>query len=160
MPPATQHDIRRAGIPGLPAASLLAAAIAALAFGVSLFAGCGHHPVAPAGIGGLYQYTAYDSGGAPVVTGTITLVNRDSTNLTGRWDLRAADGAGNIGPQTGRGLLAGSTADGISIDLTPGFADNNVILVGTFEEDEISGTWHWITFIGETARGRFEMIRP
>ena len=47
----------------------------------------------------------------------------------------------------------------ISMNLNPGWADNNVVLSGTVEKDRISGKWTWITFVGPTAEGTFEAIK-
>jgi len=129
---------------------------------VLLFAGCRDHPTEPGSLGGTYVYTAYNAGDTVVVIGTINLANPDSTLLTGRWLLAAVNGAPNIGPQTGSGTLRGSTGPGtttISIDLNPGWADNNVFLNGTFQGTAIKGTWMWSTFGGPTSEGRFVMTK-
>jgi hypothetical protein len=132
-------------------------AVASLALCAAFLASCDEHPTSPATIAGRYQYTAYNAADSVVVAGLITLANPDSTRLTGSWVLAAVNGAVNIGPQTGAGTLAGSTASGVSIDLNPGWADNNVILFGTHSGREIAGTWQWVTLTGVTADGRFVM---
>jgi hypothetical protein len=133
------------------------ALITAAAIILLLGTGCRDHPTAPGDIAGLYRYTAYNAGDSVVVVGTITLNNSDSTRLTGRWALIAVNGSVDVGPQTGTGTLSGSTAAGVSIDLNPGWADNNVFLDGAFAGGVITGTWRWSTFAGVAAEGRFEM---
>jgi hypothetical protein len=131
---------------------LIAAAIGAL-----LLPGCTVHPTDPGTVTGLYRYTASNAGDSAVVVGTITLANPDSTLLTGRWVLTAVNAATEIGPQTGTGTLRGSSSSGISINLNPGFADNNVLLDGAAANDSITGIWRWSTFTGTSAEGRFVM---
>lgn len=133
--------------------------VAALAACAVAFAACGDHPTSPAPIAGRYQYTAYNAGDSLVVIGSITLINPDSTLLTGSWNLAAVDGATDVGPQSGTGMLRGSTATGVSINLNPDWADNNVLLMGAFTGREITGTWQWISFVGVTAQGRFVMTK-
>jgi hypothetical protein len=130
---------------------------AALAAGIALFAGCAEDPTSPSAIAGRYQYTAYNAGDTAVVIGSVIINNRDSTLLTGNWTLAGINGATDVGPQIGGGALGGSTASGVSINLNPGWADNNVILHGAFTGNEITGTWSWISFVGVTAEGRFVM---
>jgi len=53
-------------------------------------------------------------------------------------------------------LLAGRV-DGrsVTINLNPGWVDNNVILAGTVVDGRIEGQWTWITFAGPTTTGTF-----
>ena len=46
------------------------------------------------------------------------------------------------------------------IDLTPGNADNNAVLQGTWSGHSLSGTWTWITISGPRTTGSFTAIRP
>jgi hypothetical protein len=108
-------------------------------------------------IGGRYAYTAYNAADTAVVSGTINIVNPDTTALAGSWDLHSIRNAPDIGPQTGSGTLTGSEAGSVSINLNPSAADNNVFLLGVFYNRKITGTWQWITLSGVTAEGRFEM---
>jgi hypothetical protein len=48
--------------------------------------------------------------------------------------------------------------NGISLDLNPGWRDNNTVLVGKFEDNKITGKWAWISFIGITEEGTFIAI--
>jgi hypothetical protein len=131
---------------------------ASLTVCAAFIAACDEHPTSPSStIAGRYQYTAYNAGDSVVVIGSIALGNPDSTEFTGSWALATVGGAADVGPQTGVGTLRGSTASGVSINLNPNYVDNNVFLVGTSGEREISGTWQWITFAGITTQGRFEM---
>lgn len=147
--PNPRPPIRSGGL--LAAAALLLLAIAA--------GSCQNTPTGPELVGGRYDYAARDSADALVVVGTIVLRNNDSTALTGTWDLRKVGPAGEVGPQTGLGTLAGSTAGGVLINLNPGIADDNVMLSGTFDKGKITGTWQWVTFAGVTAEGSFEMTK-
>jgi hypothetical protein len=108
-----------------------------------------------------YDYRAYTSGGTLAVVGTITLQIRDSLSLTGTWANEGVSDLNKIGPQVGAGTLVGKL-DGlsISVNLNPGWADNNVILAGSVEADKISGTWTWVSFIGPTSSGKFEATLP
>ncbi|MEK6756645.1 MAG: hypothetical protein AABZ02_10890, partial [Bacteroidota bacterium] len=60
----------------------------------------------------------------------------------------------------GAGLLTGMV-DGrdVSINLNPGWVDNNVVLQGTFENDRLRGRWSWITFAGPTSEGTFDATK-
>ncbi len=100
------------------------------AFSVILVS-CDTLPTGPAVIGGFYTYRAFNTSDSLVVTGTIVLRNSVTTILTGTWDLHGAGNGGQSGPQTGRGTLTGSTDGGVSMNLNPSMADNNVILSGS-----------------------------
>jgi hypothetical protein len=134
-------------------------ALIAAAVGVLLAAGCTDHPAAPGSLAGIYHYTAYTAADSAAVAGTITLIESEPAVLTGRWALGAVDPGANVGPQTGAGTLRGSGAPGVTIDLNPGWADNNVFLEGTASGRVISGTWQWTTLTGPAAGGRFVMTR-
>lgn len=113
----------------------------------------------PGGIPATYSYRAYSSQGPLVVVGTLTLAKTDGSLLSGTWAFEAVSLGDKVGPQLGAGKLAGSIqGTTISINLNPGWADNNVILTGTFGQDRITGTWTWVTFAGPTAQGRFEAV--
>jgi hypothetical protein len=103
-----------------------------------------------------YQYEGYDSKGTLVVTGVITLSYADSVTITGEWAFEKVGPSDGIGPQIGAGLLSGMAhGPEISINLNPGWADNNVILSGKIEGDRIQGKWTWVTFVGPTTEGTF-----
>jgi hypothetical protein len=107
-----------------------------------------------------YSYRAYTSAGALAVSGTLTLARTDSTLVTGTWSLEGVSSTDRVGPQIGNGTLAGTLKSSkISVDLNPGWRDNNVILTGVIEGEKIVGTWAWITFSGPTTNGAFEAVR-
>jgi hypothetical protein len=107
-------------------------------------------------ITGTYRYTASESG-TPVVSGLLHLDEVSLTRVRGRWEF-ARIGSSNVevGPQIGSGPLEGSF-DGtvISIDLNPGFADNNVFLSGTFQGTTLRGEWNFSGIAGPVSQGTF-----
>jgi hypothetical protein len=107
-----------------------------------------------------YTYRAYTSAGALAVAGSIILTRTDSTTVAGSWTLNGVSSTDRVGPQIGAGTLAGRIEGSrLSVNLNPGWADNNVILAGSIEGEKIVGTWSWITFAGPTASGSFEAVR-
>jgi len=107
-----------------------------------------------------YSYRAYTSAGILAVVGTLTLARTDSTRITGTWTLEGVSSTDRVGPQVGTGILAGEFRDPkLSLDLNPGWRDNNVILIGSIQGTKIVGTWAWITFAGPTTNGTFEAVR-
>lgn len=123
----------------------------------------GNQPVdslQPGGVPATYAYNAFNSSGNVVVNGTMTVTQLDTTSVTGTWSFVAVRPAEKIGPQVGTGTLTGTIQkSSISINLNPGWADNNVFLQGTVSSDRITGRWMWSTFIGPTAEGPFEAVR-
>jgi hypothetical protein len=107
-----------------------------------------------------YRYNAYNSKGLLVVTGWMTLAVTDSWTVSGAWLLTSVAAGENVGPQTGGGTLAGNIQGAsITVNLNPGWVDNNVFLSGSFGKDRFSGTWMWSTFVGPTSQGMFEAIK-
>jgi len=104
-----------------------------------------------------YSYLATDSSGIPLVQGLLTLSWKDST-ITGTWKLSKIGNAQNTGPQIGNGTLRGTIHNGIYyIDMNPGWADNNVFLIGRIEDEIfLRGSWTWSTIVGPTNGGTFE----
>ncbi len=103
-----------------------------------------------------YSYTAYDSTGHPVVTGWIKIEISDSNRVEGSWYLTKTRSSVKTTHATGDGMLEGTIDNnGISLDLNPGWRDNNTVLVGKFEDNKITGKWAWISFIGITEEGTF-----
>jgi hypothetical protein len=103
-----------------------------------------------------YNYTAYDSSGHPVVTGWIKIKKSDSTRVIGSWHLIKVYWSVKTSHTTGDGTLEGIIENNeISLNLNPGWIDNNTILFGKFEDDKITGKWAWISFIGITEEGTF-----
>ena len=107
---------------------------------------------------GPYSYTSYDSSGKLVVQGWISLSINDRGKISGIWNLQKTGNPENIGPQYGKGILAGELADSVSmwIELNPGFVDNNLLLRGDYADHMINGKWQWITFSGVTTEGTFK----
>ncbi len=106
---------------------------------------------------GVYNYVAYDSLGVIVAKGTLTIKFKDSTNVTGEWEIKKVGDPQNIGPQTGSGELEGTFNDGVlALGLNPGYVDNNVFLEGEPENNKYEGKWSWISFRGFTNWGRFQ----
>jgi hypothetical protein len=66
----------------------------------------------------------------------------------------------NIGPQIGKGHLAGEFHnDTMLIELQPLYRDNNVGLYGTIQGNEFTGKWIYSSFIGITNSGTFIAVR-
>jgi hypothetical protein len=106
---------------------------------------------------GNYNYTAYDSLGSIVAVGTLSFEMKDSTNITGVWEIKKVGDPQNIGPQVGKGELVGGLSDGtLWIELNPEFRDNNVFLQGKLEKNKYNGKWFYSSFIGLTNWGTFE----
>ncbi len=109
---------------------------------------------------GAFDYQAFDSTGTLVVTGWLSFNFIDSTEIEGAWNFDKIGNPSNIGPQIGEGQLKGSLFDNtININLNPNFADNNVFLNGTLNDNIFEGDWSWSTFVGETNRGTFQAKR-
>jgi len=109
---------------------------------------------------GSYKYTAYDSLGTIVSKGWLKIEIKDSSNVTGSWEINKVGNPQNIGPQTGNGELEGSFNNGkLVLGLNPDFVDNNVGLVGTHERNKYTGKWYYSSFIGLTNWGSFEAER-
>jgi hypothetical protein len=124
-------------------------------------------PLAPRleDVDGGFEYRAYDGDGELLLVGTVTLETDADSSIAGTWEIRWAPGADTttvVGPQVGSGTLAGwLRAEYAAIDLNPGWADNNVFLVARAEDHgALRGEWHYSTFIGPVAEGRFELRSP
>lgn len=114
----------------------------------------------PGGTGTTYLYKAYNSKGELAVSGTMKTTVVEASSVAGTWSFVAVLPSEKVGPQTGTGTLTGSIQkSSISINLNPGWADNNVFLQGTVSSDSITGRWMWSTFIGPTAEGSFIATR-
>ncbi len=106
---------------------------------------------------GMYRYTGYDSLGAVLITGTLEFKSVDSTSARGTWEL---DGPEGYGPQIGVGTFEGWIDGGVvTLNLNPGWADNNVFLYGRMAAGVYSGQWDWVTFIGPTYTGSFTAVK-
>jgi len=107
-----------------------------------------------------FQYTAYDSSGVPLVSGTFNLYITDSSNVGGDWHFRKVGNSQNTGPQYGDGELAGGFSHGLlAINLNPKYVDNNVFLSGQYSATKYSGTWSYTGFPGVLNRGSFQAYK-
>ena len=114
------------------------------------------HPGVPVS----YSYRGFDAKGLLVVVGPMSLTATDTTSVSGTWAFEGVSAGNHIGPQVGSGRLVGNIqGTTISINLNPGWADNNVILLGTIGSHQITGTWTWVTFAGPTTKGTFEAVK-
>lgn len=108
---------------------------------------------------GIFQYTAFDSTGVPVVQGWFTLEIQDSAHIGGECHFTKVHDPQNIGPQTGDGQLVGEyDQDILSVNLHPQIVDNNVFLRGVLEGGMFSGDWYWEGFPGVLNQGTFQGI--
>jgi hypothetical protein len=106
-----------------------------------------------------YDYRGFDAKGSLVVAGTMSMTATDTTSVSGTWAFEGVSLVDKIGPQVGSGRLVGNIQQTtISINLNPGWADNNVLLLGTIGSRRITGRWTWVTFAGPTTEGTFEAI--
>ena len=127
-----------------------------------LAAACDGNFVAPAdGEEQTWEYTAYDFDNQAVVTGTF-IVRAEGRDFTGTWETRLLKQGADVGPQVGTGDLRGSwDVEGQSVffDMNPGWADNNVFLVGAPDGSLLKGTWSHSTLLGEVSGGQFTARR-
>jgi hypothetical protein len=106
-----------------------------------------------------YKYTGYDSSWNKVVSGYLWIDKIDSVEVTGRWDFKQVGITQNIGPQIGKGIFKGASNmfGTLSLNLNPGFVDNNVFLNGSLQlPNEFNGSWQYIGFPGQINWGRFK----
>lgn len=98
---------------------------------------------------GKFAYTAYDTLGAELYHGTLLLFQNDS-KIAGAWEFE--DGRS--------GKLEGTvqSAD-LSLNLNPGFVDNNLLLQGTISAGTFSGSWQRVGFPGIMDRGSFTALK-
>lgn len=113
-------------------------------------------------INGSYRYVASTSDGQPLLQGRLVLAFAEDSTVTGSWTIEWAPGADHntpVGPQVGTGTLRGTwTPETIWVDLNPGWADNNVGLVGELHQGQVIGEWGWATIAGTQSRGGFSAI--
>ncbi len=106
---------------------------------------------------GSFTYQSYDSLGNLIVDGWLAFEFVDSIRVEGSWHLNNLSNRNDIGLQDGDGELIGHVENSsISINLNPQYADHNVYLDGTLNEDLIEGRWTWATFRGPTNWGMFK----
>jgi hypothetical protein len=112
---------------------------------------------------GCYSYSGYDEGGSLVVTGRLCLsvITDAMTHTGGTWkfDL-AGDTSERLGPQIGSGSLEGqSTGNRIWLNLNPGWADNNVFLLGDYKDGTYKGAWDYSGIMGTISKGTFTAVK-
>jgi len=115
----------------------------------------------------LYNYTAFDAGGSAVVAGEMDLTwsagSGGSVVVSGTWSTRRVGGTGDVGPQVGAGHVVGSLglAGKLTLDLNPGWGDNNVILNANADSlgSDLQGSWLLETFVGPIPGGTFSLLR-
>jgi len=107
------------------------------------------------------NYLAYDKSENLILQGLLHFTVKEDSTVTGSWEIDWVPGANTslqVGPQIGSGKLTGHIMDSwLYLDINPGWADNNVILHGTWSEGEMDGAWQWVTFSGPTTYGRFHL---
>lgn len=107
------------------------------------------------------NYLAYDKSENLILQGLLHFTVKEDSTVTGSWEIDWVYGANTslqVGSQIGSGKLAGQIMDGwLTLDLNPGWADNNVMLHGIWSEGEMDGAWQWVTFSGPTTYGRFHL---
>jgi hypothetical protein len=104
-----------------------------------------------------------DASGNVVATADVelpaTLPAADGT-FKGNWRLLSSEPA-FPSRSTKSGGYEGSVSGGLaSIDLNPGMADNNVVLMWSSGAEPITGTWYHATVSGGKAMGTFSLARP
>lgn len=114
-------------------------------------------------VAGSLRYEATTLTGEPLLTGCMDITVLPDSTIQGTWSTQWAAGADTmveVGDQVGSGRLSGRlTEAGAHIDLNPGYADNNVILLAAPAGNGFAGTWEWSTFAGPRSRGRFSAVR-
>ena len=114
-------------------------------------------------VDGSLAYEASSLAGKPLIRGRLNIDILPDSTIVGTWTANWAPGADTtveVGDQVGSGTLRGrQTAEGGYIDLNPGYADNNVILLPTATDRGFTGTWYWSTMTGPRTEGRFTALR-
>ena len=108
-----------------------------------------------------WEYTAYDFNNQAVVHGTFA-VRAQGRNFTGSWETRLLKPGAEVGPQVGTGDLWGewdTEGQSVMFDMNPGWADNNVYLVGAPDGSLLKGTWSHNTLTGPRTGGQFTAKR-
>ena len=115
------------------------------------------------GLENTYNYTAFDSTGRKIVTGTMELQftkidSVDKERISGRWSFSAANDSGIPQAMLGDGELIGEWHPDtrLWLNLHPNMMDNNVFLDGNLENEKYTGEWSYATFAGVINYGTFE----
>ncbi len=109
---------------------------------------------------GRYSYSAFGEQGTLLVSGHITIAIEDTSRITGTWTLKAEVPDPQVGPMIGDGTLEGYIdGETVYMNLNPGWADNNVFLLGKKAGSRLAGTWEHVGFAGVIATGSFVAVR-
>ena len=134
--------------------------VAALVAVSGLFVGCQGNGTG--GLGGgpsakVYDYTAYNGSGEPIVKGVMSFDHTTPTKFTGKWNFRKVRREEAVGPQVGRGNLSGGLSRGrLTVSLTSDPTKGNVRLTGSASGDRFDGDWVWHGRSGNALnRGKF-----
>ena len=113
-----------------------------------------------------YDYTAYDFANHAFIQGSLTFdAPLVEGNFAGSWHLQRTSSSttapvGGIAQQTGSGRFKGSLHSGnIELNFNPNVADDNVMLEGDLQNNQMHGQWDFCTYAGGKADGRF-VIAP
>jgi hypothetical protein len=105
-----------------------------------------------------YKYTGYDSTGVKIISGYLWVESTDSSIVKGRWNFKLVHNEENIGPQIGSGSFDGvkDSQGNMSLNLNPEWIDNNVFLIGSFNNSQYHGDWNYVGYPGVINAGSFE----
>ena len=94
------------------------------------------------------------------VSGWLTIIVSDSTNISGEWHLDPIGSPQKIGPQVGDGKLVGGI-NGVKvwIELNPKVRNNNLQLNGILAQGRLEGQWTWISNDGIANYGAFSAVK-
>ncbi len=124
-----------------------------------LWMGCKKNTIVDPGVD-QWHYTALDSTGTTIVSGTMSFFLPDSGRFEGQWSLQKTGNPSRIGHQAGNGSIVGFVNDStVNINLNPYRIDDNVILVADFDHLVLRGKWMWVGFSGVLNHGTFTLTR-
>jgi hypothetical protein len=105
-----------------------------------------------------YKYTGFDSTGVIIISGYLWVESTDSSIVKGRWSFKLVHNEENLGPQIGKGNFDGvkDTEGNMSLNLNPEWIDNNVFLIGSFNNSQYRGDWNYVGYPGVINAGSFE----
>ena len=122
-----------------------------------LFSSCGDDSSTNSSLT-IYKYSGYDSTGNKIISGYLWIDSVDSTVVKGRWDFKIIHNEDNLGPQIGKGNFDGvkDSQGNMSLNLNPEWIDNNVFLIGSFNNSQYRGDWNYVGYPGVISAGSFE----
>lgn len=106
---------------------------------------------------GRYEYSAFNKDGVVIAKGNLFIKSLIRKTIIGTWEIKTLASPEETGPQNGNGEIRGlwDNQNNIFFDLTPGMADNNVVLNGTFSDGVLEGKWSCDLVYGSKTGGRF-----